>query len=110
MNTPELLTLATQAGYFISAFAAISAAIIMTTVTKKLGGGVLAAGFRIMSIGIGAIAAGIIVDALANYIGFLKNGDWVSLTMIKEMLFVIGTYSIVIGSKRIVDQLKSLAA
>lgn len=107
---PLPLAIITQAGYFIAVFAAIAAAFIMGTVTKKFGGGVLASGFKIMSGGIFLIALGIITDALVYYFKVTEDPLLTALVIIKEILFVLGTYTVVIGSKRTVDQLKTLAS
>lgn len=104
------LAIITQAGYFIAVFAAIAAAFIMSTVTKKFGGGILALGFKIMSGGIVLITLGIIIDALLYYFQVSSGALSTSLVILKEIFFVTGAYTVVIGSKKTVDQLKNLAS
>lgn len=108
MDTTKLLTIIIQAGAFISAFASISAGIIMLSVTKKFGTGILAAGFKNISVGVLFIAAGIIIDAFNSYIQISSNTILTAVLIAKEVLFVVGTYIIVIGSKKTGDQLESL--
>lgn len=109
MDLNSLLTIMIQAGAFIAAFAAITAGIIMHSVTKKFGTGILASGFKNISIGVTFIALGIIIDALNEYLKFNNN---MSITLVilftKDILFVLGTYIIVIGSKKTGDKLESL--
>jgi len=108
MEVSKLLTIVIQAGSFIAAFASISAGIIMLSVTKKFGTGILASGFKSISVGVLFIAAGIIIDAINSYIQINSNTVLTAVLIIKEALFVIGTYIIVIGSKKTGDKLESL--
>ena len=112
IDTSKLLTVAIEAGALISAIAAIAAAVIMRQVTKKFGTGILASGFKSISIGVLFIALGILVDAVQSY---LQTADIPSLQqiitillLVKLALYVIGTYIIVIGSKKTGDKLESL--
>jgi len=106
----ELLTLIIQIGSFISSFAAIAAGIIMSNVTKKFSSsGILAYGFKAIAVGIIFIAAGIITDFLATYmLAFNSYPINAILLILKEAFFVVGTYIIVIGSKRTADKLETL--
>lgn len=107
MDTAKLLTIFIQAGSFISAFAAIAGGIIMATATKKFGTGILASGFKTISIGVLFVAIGIFIDAIYSYIqlsGIIMN----AIIVAKEIFFIIGTYAIVIGSKKTGDKLESL--
>ncbi|MEK7559352.1 MAG: hypothetical protein AAB521_03530 [Patescibacteria group bacterium] len=105
----RFLSIAVQAGAFISAFAAIAAGLIMTRVTKKFGTGILASGFKTISVGIFLIALGIIFDAGQVYFNLTGNEQIIIiLTGLKEIFFVAGTYIIVIGSKRTADKLETL--
>ena len=112
IDTAKLLTVFVEAGSFIAAFAAIAAGIVMASVTKKFGTGILASGFKTNSVGIFFIAGAILLDAVNSYLlvsGFLSNGlITTGILIVKEALFVIGTYIIVIGSKKTVDKLESL--
>ena len=112
IDTTKLLTIAIEAGAFISTMAALVAAIIMLRVTRKFGTGILASGFKAISFGVLFIALGILVDAVQNYLqieGFTGLGQFITIILfIKLVLFVIGTYIIVIGSKRTGDKLESL--
>ncbi len=108
MDTAKLLTIIIQAGSFIAAFAAIAAGVIMSSVTKKFGTGILASGFKTISVGILFIAAGIILDAINSYLQISNNQVFAIILILKEALFVVGTYIIVIGSKKTGDNLESL--
>lgn len=108
MDVDKLLPILIQGGSFIAAFAAIAAGLIMSSVTKKFGSGILAAGFKTISVGVLFIAGGIIIDAINSYIQISNNIFLASIVIAKEILFVIGTYIIVIGSKNTGDKLESL--
>lgn len=108
METDKLLTLIVQAGSFIAAFAAITAGVVMSSITKKFGTGILASGFKTISIGVIFIAVGIIIDAFNSYIQIQSNTISAIVLIVKELLFVVGTYIIVIGSKNTGDKLESL--
>lgn len=110
IDSNKLFTIIVEAGSLISAFAAIVAGIIMAQVTKKFGTGILASGFKSISIGVFFIALGILIDAIQSYIQIAGVIEIVTiLVIIKEILFIIGTYIIVIGSKKTGDKLESLA-
>ncbi|MDP3987808.1 MAG: hypothetical protein Q8P80_01550 [Candidatus Levybacteria bacterium] len=108
MDESKLLSIIIQSGSFIAAFAAITAGIVMSSVTKKFGTGILASGFKTISIGVMFIAAGIILDAIISYIQIQNNTAAAAILILKELLFVAGTYIIVIGSKNTGDKLESL--
>jgi hypothetical protein len=112
IDITKLLTIAIEAGAFISTMAALVAAMIMLRVTRKFGTGILASGFKAISFGVLFIALGIMVDAVESYLqieGFTGFGQFITIILvIKLVLFVIGTYIIVIGSKRTGDKLESL--
>lgn len=108
MDSSKLLIILIQAGSFIAAFAAVAAGVIMMSVTKKFGSGILASGFKSISVGVLFIAAGIIIDAVNSYIQISSSQIATAIILIKEALFVIGTYIIVIGSKNTGDKLESL--
>jgi hypothetical protein len=82
-------------------------------VTKKFGTGILASGFKRISVGVFIIAGGIIIDAIQSYIAqapFLANFQTVvyGIILAKDVMFVLGTYVIVIGSKSTGDKLENL--
>lgn len=98
---------------FVAAFAAFTGAILMYKVTQKFGAGILARGFKNIASGVLCISFGIIIDALMAYmqrylIVSYSNIYFVIIFIIKGLCFVIGTYMIVIGSKKTVDKLESL--
>lgn len=108
-----ILAIVIQAGSFIAAFAAIAAGVLMFSVTKKFGTGILASGFKRISIGVLLIAGGIIIDAVQTYLlqsPVMLNFQSVTVGIIlaKDVLFVLGTYIIVIGSKSTGDKLENL--
>jgi hypothetical protein len=112
IDTSKLLTVAIEAGALISAIAAIAAAVIMMQVKKKFGTGILASGFKSIAIGVLVIAFGIMVDAVQSYLQtqtFSGLQQIITvLLLIKLALYVVGTYIIVIGSKKTGDKLESL--
>ncbi|MDO8658849.1 MAG: hypothetical protein Q7K55_08970 [Candidatus Levybacteria bacterium] len=108
IDTANLVNIILQGGSFIAAFAAIAAGIIMASATKKFGTGILASGFKTIAIGVFFIAIGIIIDAFNSYLQILGSDILIVLLAAKEVLFVLGTYIIVIGSKKIGDKLESL--
>jgi len=114
IDTQRLLTILVEAGSFMSAFAAIAAGIVMASVTKKFGTGLMASGFKTNSMGVFFIALGIIIDALnsyltvSNYTALIPPYVSIGILLAKEACFVIGTYIIVIGSKKTGDKLESL--
>lgn len=110
MDIDRLFVIIVQAGSFIAAFAAIAAGVIMASVTKKFGTGILASGFKSISIGVFFIAAGIIIDAASSYLEISLNmAISAAILVVKELCFVVGTYIIVIGSKNTGDKLEMLS-
>jgi hypothetical protein len=111
MDTQKLLIIVIEAGSFIAALASIAAGLIMANVTKKFGTGILASGFKIISIGVLFIAVAIIIDAVESYLEVTfstVNSINLILLVVKAPFFLIGTYLIVIGSKKTGDKLESL--
>lgn len=105
----KFLTILVQGISFVAAFAAIAASIIMYQVTKKFGSGILAHGFKTIGTGVLFLALGIIIDAINTYLQVSYNdAASVGVFIIKGSCFVIGTYIIVIGSKKTADKLESL--
>ena len=108
-NSVQFLTIIVNGISFIAAFAAIAAAVIMYQVTKKFGSGILAHGFKTIGTGVLFIAMGIIIDAINSYLQISYSSVYsVGVFVIKGSCFVIGTYTIVIGSKRTIDKLENL--
>ena len=106
----RLLPVIIEAASFISAFAAIAAAIIMAKFIRKFVTGILATGFKTIGVGIFILALGIIIDAVDIYMQALRSSTSLSiLLVIKQILFVIGTFVIVIGSKSMGDKLEILS-
>jgi branched-subunit amino acid ABC-type transport system permease component len=68
IDTQKVLTIVIEAASFIAALASIAAGIIMANVTKKFGTGILASGFKVISIGVFFIAVAIVVDAVESYL------------------------------------------
>ncbi len=110
MDYVKLLPSLIEAASFIAAFAAITAAIIMARFIRKFVTGILAMGFKTIGIGIFILALGIIVDTVEIYTQALKNPSTLSLLLIvRQILFLIGAYTIVIGSKSMGDKLETLS-
>ena len=109
VDTARLFTILVEGIAFIAAFAAVTGAAIMYQLTRKFGSGIIASGFKSISSGILFIALGIIIDALNSYFLLATNNAYsVLIFLIKGVCFVVGTYIIVIGSKRTADRLESL--
>lgn len=114
IDTSRLITIFIEAGSFIAAFAAITAGFVMAQITKKFGSGILASGFKTNSSGIFFIAIAILIDSvneyliINNYLSFLPAYTSLALILTKEVFFVIGTYIIVIGSKKTGDKIEKL--
>lgn len=112
VDVNNLFTIIIEAVALMAGFAAIVAAVIMSRVTKKFGTGILASGFKTISVGVFFIALGILVDAVESYLqsaNFAPIEQFITiLLLVKLALFVIGTYIIVIGSKKTGDKLESL--
>lgn len=108
----KLLTILIEAGALVSSLAAIVAAIIMFKVRKKFGTGIIANGFKNIAFGVFFIALGILLDALESYMqisAFSEVQQYLTLIIgAKFIFFVIGTYIIVIGSKKTGDKLESV--
>lgn len=106
----KILPLFIEGTSFISAFAAITAGIIMAKFIRKFVTGILATGFKTIGIGIFIIALAIIIDAVALYIQVLSTPAPLNiLLVIRQVLLVIGTYIIVIASKTMGDKLETLS-
>jgi hypothetical protein len=110
MDYVKLISVLTEAASFIAAFAAIASAIIMARFIKKFATGILATGFKTIGIGIFVLALGIIVDAININIQTLESPQiLITLLVIKQVFFVVGSYIIVIGSKNMGDKLEMMS-
>lgn len=108
-DSVQFITILVNGVSFIAAFAAIAAAVIMYQVTKKFGSGILAHGFKTIGTGVLFLALGIIIDAVNNYLQISTTNVYsLGVFLIKGTCFVVGTYTIVIGSKRTIDKLENL--
>lgn len=105
MDFARLLTIITQAGIFIAAFAGVAASFVMFSITKKFGLGILATGFKTISLGVIFIAAALVIDAFNFY---LQVQNIALITLIKEFFLILGTYIIVVGAKKTADKLENL--
>jgi hypothetical protein len=111
IDTQKLLTIVIGAASIIAALASVAAGLIMTNVTKKFGTGILASGFKVISIGVFFIAIAIVIDAVESYLEVVSptvTSINLILLLVKAPFFLIGTYLIVIGSKKTGDKLESL--
>ncbi|OGH24439.1 MAG: hypothetical protein A3B47_01720 [Candidatus Levybacteria bacterium RIFCSPLOWO2_01_FULL_39_24] len=110
MNYAKLLPILIEAASFISAFAAIAAAVIMARFIRRFVTGILSMGFRTIGIGVFVLALGIIIDAIEIYVQASNNPSSLSLLLIvRQVFFVLGAYIIVIGSKNMGDKLETLS-
>ena len=64
----KLLTIIIEGASLVAALASIAAGVIMASVTKKFGTGILASGFKTISVGVLFIAVAIIIDAVQSYL------------------------------------------
>ena len=104
--TPVLI----EAASFIAAFAAITAAVIMIRFIRKFVTGILAVGFKTIGIGVFVLALAIIIDAFEVYTQAIKDSPTLNiLLVVRQVLFVLGTYIVVIGSKNMGDKLEELS-
>jgi len=109
IDAVKFLSVIIEAFSFISAFAAIVGGVIMLQVMKKFGSGILTSGFRSIAFGVLFIAVGIFIDAVTSYFHPFSRDIYLSFTLlIKGIFYVLGTYIIVIGSKKTVDKLESI--
>ncbi|RJP45876.1 MAG: hypothetical protein C4584_02540 [Armatimonadetes bacterium] len=111
IDNSQLLKILVEGFSFIAAFAGVTAGVVMLSVTKKFGTGILASGFKSISAGVLFIAFGIIVDAvqlILQFSGISANIFMTLIIVVKGVCFVVGTYIIVIGSKNTADKLESL--
>lgn len=110
MDYAQLTPILIEAASFVAASAAITAAIIMARFIKRFVTGILATGFKTIGIGIFVLALGIIIDAIQVYLLASKNPSALSfLLIVRQVFFILGTYIIVIGSKKMGDKLETLS-
>lgn len=107
----KALQILVEAASFVSAFAAIAAGLIMAKFLRKFVTGILARGFKTIGIGIFIIAWAIITDTAQMHMQNLNYSPSLStaLLILKQVLFLAGTYTIVIGSKTMGDKLEELS-
>lgn len=107
MNLVDLFTLekAIEITALISALAGLSAAIIMKRVTAHFGTGIVATGYRFTAGGVAIIGLAMFIESIIEYLQIRVD----LLVLIKEILLVLGTYTIVVGTKLTVDKLDNLA-
>lgn len=105
----NIIEIITQAGSFIAAFAAIAAGFVLANMAKKFNSGIFASNFRSISTGIFLIGFAILIDAIQTYVAsFAQPQVLTFIIIVKEILFVIGTYVIVIGSKKTADSMETM--
>ena len=111
LNLQNPIQLLIEAASFISAFAAIAAGVIMAKFLRKFVTGILAKGFKTIGIGIFVLSLGIIIDAIIIHTQNSKSTlPFLDLlTILKQALFLTGTYIIVVSSKNMGDKLEKLS-
>lgn len=97
-----------QAISLVAAIAAVIAGVLMANVTKKFGTGILALGFKTISLGVFFIIGGIIIDAVSTYLQITDQAASAIIMVMKYAFFIIGMYIIVSGSKKTSEKLESL--
>jgi hypothetical protein len=103
------LTIIVEVISFIAAVAAIVGAVLMFRITKKFGSGIIADGFKTISSGVLFLALGILIDGLSFYFSLSSDNIYAALIfLVKGLCYVVGTYIIVIGTKRTADKLENL--
>lgn len=109
MNFSKLFLILIESFFFIASFASIVAAFLMFSLKKKIGTGILAAGFKNIAFGTILLALGIIVDTITSYFILSYNSLLSSsIFLLKGLLFVVGAYTIVIACKKMIDNLESI--
>lgn len=108
VDNAQLSLLLLESSAFIAAFAAITAAAIMFTTRKKAGSGLMASGFQAMAIGVSLLALGMLLDTITIFVYQLKPLIFAAVFFVKNLLFIVGTYFVVVGGKRIRDNFASL--
>jgi len=107
MNLTELIPILIQGIPFIAVFAGLAVVIIMYRISHKFAGGIVAEGFRYLVVGLLFITLGILLDAFSSY--FMMNNELSLVYLIsKGLLFVVGMYVIVVGSKKMSDALDTI--
>jgi len=110
MDNAKLMSFIIEAASFVAAFAGIAATIVMSRFVRKFVTGILADGFKTVSIGILFLALGIIIDAIELYTRSMISQSIINVILIvRQIFFVIGAYIIVIGSKNMGDKLETLS-
>lgn len=106
MNFSDFLNLERiiEMAALIAALAGISAAVIMKKITSHFGTGIVATGYRYAAGGVAMIGLAMLIEAVLKYLQ-VQGGI---LTLAKEVLLVLGTYTIVIGTKLTADKLDNL--
>lgn len=104
MDSSFILQKGIELGAFLSAAAGIVAALIIFDLTKKFGAGIVATGFRYTAWGVTIIGTALLLEGILQFIQIRIPG----LTLIKEILLLLGTYTIVIGTKLTADRLEDL--
>lgn len=102
----DLFTLgkAIEIAAIVSALAGISAAIIMRRVTTHFGTGIIATGYRFTAGGVAIIGLAMFIESIIEYLQIRID----ALILVKEILLVLGTYIIVVGTKLTADKLDNL--
>lgn len=105
-NINNLLTLgkAIEIAAVVSALAGISAAVLMKKITKHFGTGIIATGYRYIAGGVALIGLAMIIESAIEYLQIRTQ----LLILVKEILLVLGTYIIVVGTKITADKLDNL--
>jgi hypothetical protein len=101
-------TIIVQVVSLIAAIAAVIAGVLMANVTKRFGTGILASGFKTISLGVFFVVGGIVLDAANTYLQITDLNALAIITLLKSIFFVVGTFIIVNGSKKTSEKLESL--
>ena len=91
----------------LAAITAVIASVMMVSIRRKFGTGMLAAGFRTIATGVFCITAGICIEAVSILLQ-LHDPIGPVLTLVHYALLAIGIYVIVSGSKNTGDRLESM--
>ncbi len=105
MDINFLLQKGIEFGSFFAAFVGLLAAFIMFEVTKKFGSGILASGFKRISIGVAMIGLAMVLDAILLFVQL----QMAIIPLLKVIFLIAGTYIIVDGTKSTADKLESLS-
>lgn len=104
LSIPLLIENMLSISSFFSVIVGLFAVYLMITVARKFGTGIVADGFRYVTIGVIFIVAATLFESFIRF--YEIRAELVRFT--REVLLIIGTYAIVIGAKITADKLEDI--